>query len=145
MTAPIPFARMWYALCFYADPTRYDGANHRAVPHDPYTPAESIYRQDVTRDRGHVAREAIESDDATLAYQVLQVQRAAAIVELMQESKREKNTRAAYRRIFKALTILGLTPEEGAPVLRYLEYHDAKGQPWAWLTENETKGKRHGA
>jgi hypothetical protein len=47
------------ALKFYADSQRYEGPNAQPIPNDPYAPADLVYRYDVTRDRGSVARKAI--------------------------------------------------------------------------------------
>lgn len=47
------------ALEFYAQEFRYDGPNHRAMPDDPYTPDGQPFLQDVTRDRGAIARAAL--------------------------------------------------------------------------------------
>ncbi len=135
------FDAMWYALCFYADPSRYQGANSRKLPGDPYTPPDQPYRQDVLRDCGAIAREAIESDGPTMARQVHQVVRMSALVELMQEATKDKNTRTAYIRTQRALKVLGFTPDEGVTALKYLQYLDNNGKPWPWLTEKTTKGK----
>lgn len=52
------------ALEFYADPTRYDGPNQRLIGSDPFTPQDQGYRQDVIRDGGNIAREAIAKASA---------------------------------------------------------------------------------
>ena len=50
------------ALGFYADPERYHGANQRAIgDRDPFTAKEAPYMQDVTRDRGAIARAALST------------------------------------------------------------------------------------
>lgn len=49
------------ALGFYADGTRYNGANQRRVEGDPFTTADAAYRKDVTRDGGSIARAALKS------------------------------------------------------------------------------------
>jgi hypothetical protein len=48
------------ALTFYADDSRYNGGNQRPVVNDPFTPEGNPYRQDVTRDRGAIARAALK-------------------------------------------------------------------------------------
>jgi hypothetical protein len=58
-------AELLAALKFYADPLRYRGPNQSCIPNgDPYTPLDAAYRQDVTRDQGHIAREAIRRAEA---------------------------------------------------------------------------------
>lgn len=54
--------RMQKALSFYADETRYYGPNQRYEGGDPWTDAVGLraYQLDVTRDRGHIARAALE-------------------------------------------------------------------------------------
>jgi hypothetical protein len=52
-------SRLRMALAFYADPLRYEGANMRPILDDPYQPENLVYRLDVTRDFGKIAREAL--------------------------------------------------------------------------------------
>jgi hypothetical protein len=47
------------ALQFYADYDRYNGPNQRLIGTDSYTPEGQGYLQDVTRDDGNIAREAL--------------------------------------------------------------------------------------
>ncbi len=47
------------ALEFYADPRRYDGPNTSPIEGDQFAPDGLVYRYDVTRDHGRVARAAI--------------------------------------------------------------------------------------
>lgn len=47
------------ALRFYADQRRYDGPNLPPLEGDKYAPDGLVYRYDVTRDRGSVARAAL--------------------------------------------------------------------------------------
>ncbi len=47
------------ALEFYADPKRYEGPNQKAEAGDEHTPSENVYRQDVIRDQGDIARAAL--------------------------------------------------------------------------------------
>lgn len=55
-------ARYRKALCFYADPLRYHGANQRLDGPDEFTPESMPYRQDVTRDGGKIAIAAMQGD-----------------------------------------------------------------------------------
>lgn len=48
-----------FALKFYADEMRYRGANQPALEKDPYTEHGEPYMQDVTRDWGTIARQAL--------------------------------------------------------------------------------------
>jgi hypothetical protein len=59
--------------------------------------------------------------------------RCAALIELLQEARKEKSSRSAYKRVLRALKMLGLTPGEATPVLFWLEYHDREGKPYAFL------------
>ena len=52
------------ALGFYSQPVRYDGPNQRPIPGDPYTAADSAYMNDVCRDGGEIAREALAATEA---------------------------------------------------------------------------------
>lgn len=47
------------ALRFYADQRRYEGPNLPPLEGDKYAPAGLVYRYDVTRDHGSVARNAL--------------------------------------------------------------------------------------
>lgn len=47
------------ALEFYADLRRYNGANQRPIPDDPFAKPDAVYIQDVTRDNGAVAIAAL--------------------------------------------------------------------------------------
>jgi len=49
-----------WALRFYANPGRYDGPNMPPLPDDPFQPEHLVYRMDVTRDFGSVARAALQ-------------------------------------------------------------------------------------
>lgn len=50
------------ALGFYADTNRYHGPNQRVIrDYDPFTPEGAKYVQDVTRDRGNIARAALDT------------------------------------------------------------------------------------
>lgn len=51
--------RLRWALEFYADFRRYEGANQRPLEDDPYSKPDAAYIQDVTRDRGGIARAAL--------------------------------------------------------------------------------------
>ena len=53
--------RLKKALSFYADASRYDGANQRLHEPDEWSEAAglSAYRLDVTRDNGTIARQAL--------------------------------------------------------------------------------------
>jgi hypothetical protein len=53
------------ALKFYADPRRYDGPNQRPIEDDPYASRDSVYIHDVTRDKGKIARAALDQGSAT--------------------------------------------------------------------------------
>jgi hypothetical protein len=141
--ATVPFDTLWYAVMFYADPTRYGSPNARVTAGDIYTAPGSPYRQDVTRDHGHVARAAIGSEEVTAAWTALEERRAEAILELIRESKREKATLTAYRRVRKALSVLGISDEAAIPVLAYLEYHDYTGRPYEWLQSTKNEGKKN--
>lgn len=48
------------ALEFYADPYRYEGPNLSPLVNDPLQPVDLVYRLDVTRDFGHIARSALK-------------------------------------------------------------------------------------
>ncbi len=53
-------AELETALRFYADDERYTGPNQRIERgSDPYTNPDSPYMQDVTRDRGAIAKKAL--------------------------------------------------------------------------------------
>lgn len=54
--------RMQKALSFYSDENRYYGPNQRYEGGDPWTDAAGLraYQLDVTRDRGNIARAALE-------------------------------------------------------------------------------------
>jgi hypothetical protein len=45
----------------------------------------------------------------------------------------KRRTRASYRRVSKCLDALGLQPSDKEEALQILEYHDEKGQPFAFL------------
>lgn len=47
------------ALRFYADKRRYEGPNLPPIEGDKYAPSDLVYRYDVTRDNGFIAREAL--------------------------------------------------------------------------------------
>jgi hypothetical protein len=49
------------ALKFYEDPKRYDGPNQNPVDGDPFRPEDCPYLWDVLRDRGDIARVALEN------------------------------------------------------------------------------------
>lgn len=49
------------ALKFYARPIAYAGANQLNEGHDPFTPKDNPYIQDVVRDNGQVARRALSA------------------------------------------------------------------------------------
>lgn len=53
-------AELEKALRFYEQEIRYQGPNQREVNGDIYTPAGAVYLQDVTRDRGAIARAALK-------------------------------------------------------------------------------------
>jgi hypothetical protein len=71
-----------------------------------------------------------------------QALRIGALIELMQEARIERTSRTAYKRVLKALKVLGFTPEEGAPVLCRLDYHERDGKPQQWLINKMQKGKK---
>lgn len=54
-------AQLVAALRFYAEPGRYHGPNQRAVEGDKFTAMDAPYMQDVTRDRGDIARATLKS------------------------------------------------------------------------------------
>lgn len=63
--APQPGDEAREALEFYADSTRYNGPNIRLEGEpDKYQPEGLYYRLDVTRDRGNIARAALQRPDA---------------------------------------------------------------------------------
>jgi len=47
------------ALEFYAEPRRYQGPNQHPLPNDPHAKPDQVYIQDVTRDGGSIARQAL--------------------------------------------------------------------------------------
>lgn len=51
--------RLRTALSFYANPLRYEGANQRPIPDDLFQPKELVYRLDIGRDGGQIARNAL--------------------------------------------------------------------------------------
>lgn len=51
--------RLVKALGFYASASRYQGANQRILPDDEWTDKDAVYRLDVTRDGGAIARKAL--------------------------------------------------------------------------------------
>ena len=57
------YRRMEEALRFYADERRYNGANQRPIPDDPYSPPDRAYIHDVTKDGGDIARQALQDQD----------------------------------------------------------------------------------
>jgi hypothetical protein len=56
-------ARLRTALLFYADSRRYEGPNTNPIPDDPYQPKELVYRLDVSRDGGQIARNALKQGE----------------------------------------------------------------------------------
>jgi hypothetical protein len=56
-------ARLRTALEFYADPRRYEGPNTNPIPNDPYQPEELVYRLDIIRDGGQIARNALKQGE----------------------------------------------------------------------------------
>lgn len=52
------------ALAFYADHQRYCGPNCHPIPNDVHQPRGLIYRLDVTRDGGQIARAALGIKEA---------------------------------------------------------------------------------
>lgn len=60
--------RVRKALGFYADERRYNGSNQRPIPDDTYSPLGQAYIWNVDKDRGDIARKALESDDETCRY-----------------------------------------------------------------------------
>lgn len=63
------------------------------------------------------------------------MQRIDAILALMAEAQRDRNTLAAYKRIHRACRALELTNGETERVLFSLSYHNAGGQPYQWLAK----------
>lgn len=47
------------ALQFYANPCRYQGPNQRPLEDDPHAKPDQVYIQDVSRDNGEIARNAL--------------------------------------------------------------------------------------
>lgn len=56
-------ARLRNALSFYADGRRYQGANQRPIPDDPFAKPDAVYILDVTRDHGSIATAALASEE----------------------------------------------------------------------------------
>jgi hypothetical protein len=61
-----------------------------------------------------------------------------AMSVIIWEARQERFTKRGYRDVCKALKSMPLTDVEQGAVLHALEYHDEKGQPYAWLSK---KGK----
>lgn len=82
-----------------------------------------------------------DADDSNSAVQMMRV---AALIELMQETHKQKGSVAAYRRIQKALRVLGIDNDHAINLAMYtLEYHDREGKPYEWLARKlETKGAK---
>jgi hypothetical protein len=53
-----------------------------------------------------------------------------AVLTIIQESHRDKGSTASAKRIARACNVLGLTEAERIKVLGYLDFCDAKGEPW---------------
>lgn len=63
----------------------------------------------------------------------LESARTKALIFLLKEAVKEKNTLTQYMRIKKALDTLGCNPVQARDVLIHLEYLRADGSPYQWL------------
>jgi hypothetical protein len=72
--------------------------------------------------------------------------RAGAVVEMMQEAQKEKSSVTAYRRMLKAMRLLGIDDPDAINLILYgLEYHDRDGKPYDWLARKlQQKGRSDG-
>ena len=89
--------------------------------------------------RGGIVVNAAEVNKA------VQMMRAAAVVELMQEAQKEKSTVSAYKRVQKALRLLGINDADAVNLILYaLEYHTREGKPHKWLAQKLRAGHPRG-
>ena len=58
-----------------------------------------------------------------------------AVDTLIWEAKRSRLTKLGYTSVVKAMKDLPLTDQERGQILSELEYADATGKPYPWLTE----------
>jgi hypothetical protein len=59
--------------------------------------------------------------------------RLEAVAVLMDEAKKERVSKTAYKRCVRAVKVLDFAPDEQDAILQQLEYHDASGNPYKWL------------
>jgi Holliday junction resolvasome RuvABC DNA-binding subunit len=59
--------------------------------------------------------------------------RLEAVAVLLDEARKERASKTAYKRCVKALNALGFEADEQNAVLAQLEYHDLNGNPYKWL------------
>lgn len=84
--------------------------------------------------RGRIMGDVVAADNA------VQMIRASALVELMQEAQKEKSSVSAYKRMQKALRTVGIDNAQAVNlVLHALEYHTRDGKPMEWLARKLTK------
>ena len=63
---------------------------------------------------------------------------AEAIEILLYEAAKERNTKAGYCRVYRALNAIGLTGDEMSRIYYVLGYTNEKGQPYAWLQKKRS-------
>lgn len=56
-----------------------------------------------------------------------------AVLQLIENSHRRKNSYQSYLRALRACKTLGLTDDEMDLILYQLDYIDAEHKPWTWL------------
>ena len=83
--------------------------------------------------------------DAEEGNAAVQMMRVAALIELMQEAQKDKGSVTAYRRMQKALRMLGIDYPRAINVVMYtLSYHkDREGNPYDWLAKKLAERRRN--
>lgn len=56
--------------------------------------------------------------------------KAAALITIVHDARRERGSRTSYKRVVSALRTLGLDERQRNVVLCYLDYQDAEGVPY---------------
>ena len=62
-----------------------------------------------------------------------------AVLDLVHEAMREKNSKTGYKRTLKAFDAIGLNEKGRARVLYAMGYTDRDGQPWDWLSKSKAR------
>lgn len=102
------------------------------------------FRDDAPLD-GRTLAEWLGSFEQPSEEQLMSILRASALVELLQEATKTRQSLSAYERVLKALRVLQVDPVlYGRRVLYQLEYHDRDGDPNPWLAKKlaERSGKK---